>query len=179
MGLTDAVLPHNVKSVLILPSAQSYIARKGSEGKENLPEVIRFPAMGAVGWLEAAVCLWIKIINFEVKGDFNIRLLGQLTYYLFWRYPSKHFQGIYVLSVYPPQETLLVEQTEELVCRCWGESFRKYFPRWRFTNPINLFWKITKVTWSARRRVLGPGERTNIENTLIPTLFLNFDMNNK
>ena len=73
-----------------------------------------------------------------------INLIGQLTYNLFRGYPSQHLQGVYVLGVYPPQETLLVEETEELVCRCWGESFRKYFParRERVTEPCGEFKKL-------------------------------------
>ena len=52
----------------------------------------------------------------------------QLTNYLFWGNAGEHFEGVNVLCVNPPQETLLVEKTEELVCCRGGESLRKDFP---------------------------------------------------
>jgi len=82
------------------------------------PEVVSLAALGAVGRLEAAVGL----------------------YYLLWRHSSKHFQGIYVLSVDPPQNTLLVKQTEKLVCCCGGESFREYLP----DQPIERSWVLSE-----------------------------------
>ena len=82
------------------------------------------------------------------------------TYYLLRRHSSKHFQGIYVLSVdpeketwgpnlvlqaseIPPQNTLLVKQTEKLVCCCGGESFRENLP----DQPIERSWVLRKNTF--------------------------------
>ena len=46
-------------------------------------------------------------------------------------------------SEIPPQNTLLVKQTEKLVCCCGGESFRENLP----DQPIERSWVLRKNTF--------------------------------